>query len=94
MEILWLVWFVFSPIACWIIASSKARSSFGWLLAGAFFGLFAVFIVAVLPSRARYKDGSMPTPDTHVKCPDCRELVLSEARVCKHCGCKLIPQEG
>jgi hypothetical protein len=33
-----------------------------------------------------------PTRDTHVKCPDCRELVLKEANVCKHCGCKLIPQ--
>ena len=30
--------------------------------------------------------------DTYVKCPDCRELVLHDARVCKHCGCKLIPQ--
>ncbi len=33
-----------------------------------------------------------PTPDTHVKCPDCAELVKREAKVCKHCGCKLIPQ--
>lgn len=32
-----------------------------------------------------------PSPDTHVKCPDCRELVLKDARVCKHCGCKLMP---
>lgn len=30
--------------------------------------------------------------DTHVKCPDCRELVLKEAHKCKHCGCALIPQ--
>lgn len=34
----------------------------------------------------------IPTPDTHVKCPDCAELVRREARVCKHCGCKLVPQ--
>ena len=32
------------------------------------------------------------SPDTHVKCPDCRELVLKDARKCKHCGCALIPQ--
>lgn len=31
------------------------------------------------------------TPQTHVKCPDCAELVKKEARVCKHCGCKLVP---
>lgn len=33
------------------------------------------------------------TPDTHVKCPDCRELVVKDARKCKHCGCKLVPAE-
>lgn len=30
--------------------------------------------------------------DTHVKCPDCAELVLREAKKCKHCGCTLVPQ--
>ena len=35
-----------------------------------------------------------PSPKTHVRCPDCKELVLKEARVCKHCGCKLIPQQN
>lgn len=24
---------------------------------------------------------------THIKCPDCAELVLADARKCKHCGC-------
>ena len=33
-----------------------------------------------------------PDPNTHVKCPECRELVLRDARKCKHCGCSLIPQ--
>lgn len=32
------------------------------------------------------------TLDSHVKCPDCRELVLRDARKCKHCGCGLVPQ--
>lgn len=35
---------------------------------------------------------SKPSPETHVKCPDCRELVLKDARKCKHCGCALLPQ--
>lgn len=35
----------------------------------------------------------VPTPDTHVRCPDCRELVRSDARKCKHCGSALIPQQ-
>lgn len=33
-----------------------------------------------------------PTPETHVRCPDCAELVRREARKCKHCGCALVPQ--
>lgn len=32
------------------------------------------------------------TPDTHVKCPDCRALIPRDARVCQHCGCRLVPQ--
>ncbi|SBT10757.1 hypothetical protein PROAA_640013 [Candidatus Propionivibrio aalborgensis] len=34
---------------------------------------------------------SLPTPKTHVSCPDCKELIVKDARVCKHCGCKLTP---
>ncbi len=30
--------------------------------------------------------------NTHVKCPDCAELVLREAKKCRHCGCALVPQ--
>ena len=36
-------------------------------------------------------DPNAPTPESHVKCPECRELVLKDASKCKHCGCKLIP---
>lgn len=32
-----------------------------------------------------------PTAKTHVRCPDCKELVFMEARKCKHCGCALTP---
>jgi hypothetical protein len=32
------------------------------------------------------------SPETHVKCPDCRELVLKDARKCRYCGCTLVPQ--
>lgn len=33
-----------------------------------------------------------PTTETHVKCPECAELVRREARKCKHCGSALAPQ--
>lgn len=43
-------------------------------------------------TRGGKKTTATPTPDTHVKCPDCAELVRREAKVCRHCGCKLVPQ--
>jgi hypothetical protein len=33
-----------------------------------------------------------PSAATHVRCPDCRELVRMDARKCKHCGADLVPQ--
>ena len=32
-----------------------------------------------------------PTPATHVRCPECKELVLKDATLCKHCHTKLVP---
>lgn len=43
-------------------------------------------------SAIRKRGEPAPTPGTHVKCPDCRELVKKDANTCKHCGCRLIPQ--
>ena len=34
----------------------------------------------------------LASPDTQVKCPDCRELVKKEAIKCKHCGSSLKAQ--
>ena len=56
----------------------------------------AVLLFITIPAHLIYiaitAAGPTPTPATHVKCPDCRELVLKDASVCKHCGCTLIPQ--
>lgn len=56
----------------------------GWTLLG--------WLVALIWSYTGNTADPEPTASTHVKCPDCAELVKREARVCKHCGCKLIPQ--
>ncbi len=37
-------------------------------------------------------DQSKPRVETHMKCPDCKGLIRKEANLCRHCGCKLIPQ--
>ena len=36
-------------------------------------------------------DPNAPTAETHVRCPDCRELVRADAVKCKHCGAALVP---
>lgn len=93
MEILiamvWLALWVGSAVACWVIANNKARLAGVWALLGFFLGPLVVLAILVLPSLER--DKNAPTPKTHVKCPDCRELVLIDAKVCKHCGCRLTP---
>jgi hypothetical protein len=80
--IIWLSLVILTVIA----AVSRGRDWFGWLLLGCLLPLFSLIAVLILPSRK-----NAPTPRTHVKCPDCKELVLKEANICKHCGCRLVP---
>lgn len=89
---LFLVWF-FLSIAVGVYASNKGRSGFGFFLLSLLISPLIGFIFALAAkdlSKSIQPTGE-PNPDTHNKCPDCKELVLKEARICKHCGCKLIP---
>lgn len=96
MEI-FLGWFVLS-IIIGVIASSRGRSGFGWFLLAALLspliGLILVLVFPKVGAAAAPVDetGQRITAETHVRCPDCRELVRSDARKCKHCGTALIPQ--
>lgn len=57
----------------------------GWTLIG--------WIWALAWSCGNAKDDPAgPSPATHVRCPDCAEFVLKDAKVCKHCRCQLVPQ--
>jgi len=47
--------------------------------------------VAGRTALADVVDPNAPTPETHVRCPDCRELVRADATKCKHCGSALTP---
>ena len=88
MELIY-VWVAFAVVTA-LAAPSRGRSSWNWFLLGLLFGFFALIALLVLPSlKAAARE---PTPETHLQCPDCAELVRKEASVCKHCGCKLIPQ--
>lgn len=47
--------------------------------------------IALDRANAAAAKSPLPTPDTHVRCPECRELVIMDAKVCKHCSAKLVP---
>lgn len=85
--VVWLVVCVLIGVA----ASARGRSGVGWFVLSLLITpLLAGLILLLMPVL---KDGpEKPTPWTHVKCPDCRELVYKDARKCKHCGVTLIPQ--
>lgn len=89
-----IIWLFFAVLVG-IYASRQGRSGLGWfLLATVISPLLAILLCLALgPLKTSAETPGMPSPDTHVKCPDCRELVLRDARVCKHCGAKLIPVE-
>ena len=82
-------WVAFSVLAG-IIASTKNRSGFGYFVLSVVLSpLVGLIAAAAMPKI----DANAPNPSTHVKCPDCRELVLKDARKCKHCGSALRPPD-
>ncbi len=81
-----------SGILCAVVAQIKNYSGPTWFLAGFFFPVVAP-VVIIFFKNTLTEENAAPSPATHVKCPDCKELVRKEANVCKHCGCKLVPQE-
>lgn len=92
-----LLWF-FGSVTVATVANNRGRSVFGWLvLSLAFSPLLSGLALFALPkvgTAALPVDemGNPISPDSHVRCPDCRELVRRDARKCKHCGTALIPQ--
>lgn len=72
-------------VLAFMAAVPRGRSWAWSLLSWA--GLIAVL---VLPNKA--PNYEKITPNTHVRCPDCKEPVRKDATKCKHCGCELIPQ--
>ena len=88
---MFIFWFLAS-VACGFYGSSKGLWGFGWFLASMFFSPFIGFLFCAIADDLKHPQEAAPTPETHVKCPDCRELVLHDARKCKHCGTALIPQ--
>ena len=81
-----LIWLI-GVIAVAISASQKGKSALWW----------AVIAIATTPPMAAMlllialttPAADPPSATSHVRCPDCRELIRRDATVCKCCGCKL-----
>lgn len=84
------IWGVVYVLFCWTLVPALV----------AFFEALRFFFMSEENFQAQYGASALlltpsglvrATRDTHVKCPDCRELVLSDARKCRHCGSALLP---
>ena len=84
------IWIVVS-FAVAALASQRGRSGVQWFAGSVLFSPLLAGIV-LLCTRNLATAATVPSADTHVKCPDCAELVKREARVCMHCKCRLVPQ--
>lgn len=82
-------WLVFS-IVVGVMASGRGRSGFGWFILACLISPLVASVFLLLVTNKAAERGR-PHPSTHVKCPDCKELILKDARVCRFCGCKLAP---
>ncbi len=84
----YLIFFVlFAAIGVGMVANAKGRSGIAWGLASIVISppmAAVLLLVSITPTEPDLK-----TEKTHVRCPDCRELIRRDATVCAHCGCKL-----
>lgn len=92
----WLLgWFVFSVVVG-IVAAGRGRSGLGYFVLSLLLSpLIGLILAIALPA----KTGAVlehPGPGdlaagTRVPCPQCAELVMSTAKVCRFCGIALAP---
>lgn len=75
-------------LGLFVLAPVGLLFSANWFLAG-----LQVIVIGLLMRMAfAPEDPERARPDTHVRCPDCRELVRKDATKCKHCGTALVAQ--
>lgn len=70
------------------VANSKGRNSIGYFFLSLFFSfLIAIIVLLAVPNlKGNYNQPSR-------SCPHCAEMILAQARVCKHCSREVEPLE-
>lgn len=101
-----VLWILFG-VAGAALLSRYDKAGVGCLLGG-LLGPIGLIIAWVMRDNAKIEEKT-PTPESstpgpsagsqedsrpRVKCPFCAELILTEARVCKHCGHEIDSSEG
>jgi hypothetical protein len=71
------------------IAKKKNRRVVLWFFLGFIFHIIAIVVIALLK---RVKEPGEPSPETHIACPDCKQLIKNDSTSCVFCNCKLIPE--
>ena len=79
-----IVWLLCGLI-CTVIAGAKGRSSFGHFFIGVLFGPLGVILSLVMPKNTDRLEKLALNAGDLKKCPQCAEIVKSEAIKCKHC---------
>lgn len=84
---LFFFWLICAVVAA-VVAHSRGRNGAGWFFIGCVLGIFAVILVALLPSLKEAPvivGGEVATAKTHVRCPWCKGVVRNDAVICMHC---------
>lgn len=91
MELVFIGLFFLLPIPVNVyLAVTRGKSVLLFLIFTFFLGWIITLILAIMsPVDLEARSG----PETHMKCPDCAELILLDAKVCKHCGCRVGPPQ-
>lgn len=88
----WIIFWLIGSVVVGVVAGSRGRSGFGYFLLALFLSPLLALILALALPRLNDAAGDLIMNKTHVRCPDCREVVRMDARKCKHCGSTLAPQ--
>lgn len=96
MEVIVLFWLGLS-LGTGLVAKNRGRRMWLWMVLGVVLTPLLAFALLMAMTNLKVQDFvesvSQSLDATHVRCPQCAEYVLPEAKVCKYCNSRLIPQD-